>query len=1209
MFVLQKIVLLTVVLGNSMPTIVMDEQAPVGPKPEVTVRDQGKTSVAGTTVEPVIWQLVDTDPVPEPFYSGPIPRTAAIAEDAQLNQLCSVGDRCWAVGERGVICFSKDRGTTWQQQLLPFECSLHCVCFLTDQIGWVAGTRLSDNNASRRTAVLLQTRDGGQTWRDIAAESERSQKATAGLTRSINTPVTRIPGILHLQFFGLSDALAVTLPTSDAAISAVSDGRHSRPTLFRTRDGGATWSVVNCDQTAARWTVGAFSSLSEGLIAGEQQAHATLVSENAVTIGQPSQTLRQVRAISASVDGTAWMVGDGMFLLASTNAGVTWKAVNTGLPSRFRQIVDLRAVAHQGSSVVMAGSPSSCIIRSEDGGQTWHTSRSPLNGQIRQLLFVGPDELLAIGAFGAIARSIDAGLTWTVVRSPEYRSGLLNLVTEAESASFDLLADVTANSGLRAVVLQMSADETRPVSGNARGVSSAAGASAIAKLSPTETTVAAQHALNILGAATFDSEWMFPRNQPEHFLSADQLIAEWNRQTDGELRDLLPLRLARQIRMWKPTVIAVEPLSDEDRVAQLMVEVMPRALQIARAVPGADPVADTLSAIHLEPWTVSRVVVRCRSDASSPLRFERDTLLTSAGTQSGLLVRSATAEFTALSGTRRDVQPFSCYEVRHVDNGDPANSEVETPTSLLHGLTARIFSDARRQTLPMDSEHLKQLRLIATACRMESAALAGNIRSIGLTGAFEAELQSIGKRLPPSLALQQLVDVATLNYETGNLDGWISTQQEIIRRFPNSDDALRAATFLFRYYSSSEIRKHRLVQMHEHSAEKNRRRAPVNAAENALEQARFQKLAGGPVLDASGVPAPGQEPTDGTFPQQRLPFDSTPAGPLPSPLVPAEGVLMTPRIQQASAVTFGTAASDHEQTLLESWDRQAARALQILSTRLQSDLTSESLLRQAANFRIAGRSGDQSALLAEVASRNDDWQRYAQAESQAGRNAALPSLPVINIRKALHRPWLDASLADECWQESDEMPLSEGKNPMLSRSAGALVMMSWDDDFLYVAGRFEHQKGGPEPQRVVLNRQHDAKHAARDRFELELDLDRDYSTSFVFSIDQTGQTSERCDLLTDWDPQWFAAVESDSNTWRIELAIPLNTLDLKRTRAGDIWAMRMRRVLPGHFEQTMRLTGIVEPDTSESATAVNRRIPTTDTALIRLIRTNRKQSR
>jgi hypothetical protein len=57
-------------------------------------------------------------------------------------------------------------------------------------------------------------------------------------------------------------------------------------------------------------------------------------------------------------------------------------------------------------------------------------------------------------------------------------------------------------------------------------------------------------------------------------------------------------------------------------------------------------------------------------------------------------------------------------------------------------------------------------------------------------------------------------------------------------------------------------------------------------------------------------------------------------------------------------------------------------------------------------------------------------------------------------------------------------------------------------------------------------------------------------------------------MLTRWNPQWYVAVDSDETAWRIEAAIPFSELVSRPAKPGDLWTVRMRRILPGVLEHS-----------------------------------------
>ena len=55
-----------------------------------------------------------------------------------------MGDgRGWAVGERGTILYTSDRGMTWQSQESPTRLDLYCLHFVDPDRGWIGGVELT----------------------------------------------------------------------------------------------------------------------------------------------------------------------------------------------------------------------------------------------------------------------------------------------------------------------------------------------------------------------------------------------------------------------------------------------------------------------------------------------------------------------------------------------------------------------------------------------------------------------------------------------------------------------------------------------------------------------------------------------------------------------------------------------------------------------------------------------------------------------------------------------------------------------------------------------------------------------------------------------------------------------------------------------------------------------------------------------------------
>jgi hypothetical protein len=311
-----------------------------------------------------------------------------------------------------------------------------------------------------------------------------------------------------------------------------------------------------------------------------------------------------------------------------------------------------------------------------------------------------------------------------------FRSGILNLVTNADQASWQLLANTAAEQGVRSVTMQMS----QHLRTNNQD-------------SLANTSVTTRLALTQLAGNDSTADWMFPRTRPEHHRSVPQLISEWERQTDGELRRLLPLRLARELRNWRPTMVVIESMSDDDMVAGIFADALERAIEIAEldehAATAADQdlvaAAESLAALGLSPWRIQRIVRRVPSDRQSSPSYDDNDLLPSIGTTAGLLCDAALRVLTEDARTRSRVRGRSSYEVV-MDRNNAAGV-----TNLLQGLDATSLKGARRSVQHRSGDELKQLQQVLEKSRIEGSALQGHAKLARAEESLTAELRNVGQ--------------------------------------------------------------------------------------------------------------------------------------------------------------------------------------------------------------------------------------------------------------------------------------------------------------------------------------------------------------------------------------------------------------------------------------------------------------------------------
>jgi hypothetical protein len=157
-------------------------------------------------------------------------------------------------------------------------------------------------------------------------------------------------------------------------------------------------------------------------------------------------------------------------------------------------------------------------------------------------------------------------------------------------------------------------------------------------------------------------------------------------------------------------------------------------------------------------------------------------------------------------------------------------------------------------------------------------------------------------------------------------------------------------------------------------------------------------------------------------------------------------------------------------------------------------------------------------------------------------------------------PYLDGKLDDALWQAARKVPLA---SPLRDDAEWpAIAMLAYDDGFLYLAASCRR----PKPLEVAAEsheRPRDADLSQQDRVEFCFDLDRDYVTSYRFTVDHRGWTAESCWNDRAWNPNWFVAARPEADGWTIEAAVPLEEITGQFPVPRNVWAVGAQRVVPG----------------------------------------------
>jgi photosystem II stability/assembly factor-like uncharacterized protein len=252
---------------------------------------------------------------------------------------------------------------SWEIQTSGVEARLRGLSVVNEQVAWASGTG----------GTVVRTTDGGRHWSTV-----------------------RVPDAENLDFRDI-DAFDETT----ASVMSIGNGRDSR--IYRTMDGGATWTLQFINEDPKIFL-------------------------DAMAFWSPERGV----AFSDSVDGH--------LVILTTTDGWKWTRIPTaGLPPA---LPEEGAYAASGTNVAVYGrqhvwiaTSRSRVLRSTDGGRTWAVAATPIPtgsaGGIFSVAFrderhgvvVGGDYQKPGEAIDNVAVTTDGGVTWTLAKGlTGYRS-------------------------------------------------------------------------------------------------------------------------------------------------------------------------------------------------------------------------------------------------------------------------------------------------------------------------------------------------------------------------------------------------------------------------------------------------------------------------------------------------------------------------------------------------------------------------------------------------------------------------------------------------------------------------------------------------------------------------------------------------------------------------------------------------------------------
>jgi photosystem II stability/assembly factor-like uncharacterized protein len=275
----------------------------------------------------------------------------------------------WVLVANSVLFRSTNQGNTWEPRGLPTPIvGRNAITFINDHEGWVLAPGSPETQCNGASAVIWHTRDAGATWQQVS--SVQSAQASGN-------------GIAFAQ---CKEYIYFYDPTH-GFVTAWDDNH--RPTIYRTSDGGKTWSGSTLpDPPDFKTSPGGFT------------LRATIF-----------------KRFGNTLYVEAWGTQEGdipnrQYMFRSTDNGATWSWLMK-IPSRYIAMVS----ESRWLQLIWPGQS----MESINSGQQWHpyasdfSSDTPVGGP--QIVFADSQVGYAEGR-GALQRTVDGGLHWVRIATP-----------------------------------------------------------------------------------------------------------------------------------------------------------------------------------------------------------------------------------------------------------------------------------------------------------------------------------------------------------------------------------------------------------------------------------------------------------------------------------------------------------------------------------------------------------------------------------------------------------------------------------------------------------------------------------------------------------------------------------------------------------------------------------------------------------------------
>ncbi len=322
-------------------------------------------------------------------------RMSPLASRSPLLAVTRVGERVVAVGPRGHVVVSDDRGATWKQAKVPVSSDLVAVYFVDAKQGWAVG----------HDGVVLHTADAGETWQLQLDGRKANELLVAAMERKATAEPTSEEAKALLAEARRYQEQGPDKPFLDVWFADAANGYivGAYNLIFRTADGGKSWEpwFDRTDNPKFFNLYGIRPASGELFIAGEGGLVLRL-----------DPAAQRFKAVAVPYTGSFFGLTEaqGAILVfglrgnvfRSDDRGGTWHKVDAGLSA------SVVAAARTASNATLLADVGGRIAATDDGGRTFRklTLKQPV--PLAALADTGQGRLALAGPRGVAVTESEA---------------------------------------------------------------------------------------------------------------------------------------------------------------------------------------------------------------------------------------------------------------------------------------------------------------------------------------------------------------------------------------------------------------------------------------------------------------------------------------------------------------------------------------------------------------------------------------------------------------------------------------------------------------------------------------------------------------------------------------------------------------------------------------------------------------------------------